>query len=286
MPFMFAGIWACPAVAPSNEESLLFNQLSGATRLYPIIGDPIRYVESPARLTRTFEERGQNAICVPLHVKSEDLDSVMAGLCASLNVDGVLVTMPHKFAAFAHCATSSPHAAMLGVVSVVRRNPDRSWHGDMLDGVAFVKAQQDHGAQLEGARALLVGAGGAGRAIALALLEAGVRELIVHDAVTSRASALLDLIDGLAKGHATVGPPDPTGCDLVFNATPMGMEEGDPLPVNPALLIASMFVGDVIAGHGVTPFISAAHAAGCRTANGDEMVEAALNLMADFLLGA
>jgi shikimate dehydrogenase len=264
----------------------MFHQLSGTTRLYPIIGDPIRYVESPARLTRTFEEREQNAICVPLHVTSEDLDSVIAGLSATLNVDGVLVTMPHKFAAFAHCATRSTHAATLGVVSVVRRNPDRSWHGDMLDGVAFVKAQKDNGAQLEGARALLVGAGGAGRAIALALLEAGVRELIIHDAVTSRASALLDLIGDLGTGRATAGPADPTGCDLVFNATPMGMEEGDPLPVNPALLIASMFVGDVIAGHGVTPFISAAQAVGCTTANGDQMVEAVQNLMADFLLGA
>jgi len=85
--------------------------------------------------------------------------------------DGILVTMPHKFAAFAHCATTSERAKMLRVVSVIRRNPDATWHGDMLDGVAFVKAQTDHGAQPEGARALLVGAGGAGSAIAISLLE-------------------------------------------------------------------------------------------------------------------
>jgi len=198
-------------------------------------------------------------------------------------VDGILVTMPHKFTAFAHCATSSERAKMLGVVSVIRRNPDGTWHGDMLDGVAFVKAQKDHGAQPKGARVLLVGAGGAGSAIAIALLEAGVRELIIHDADDSRVAILLKLLEDLGQGRVSAGPPDPTDCDLVCNATPMGMEDGDPLPVDAALLTSSMFVGDVIAGHGVTPFLEAARAAGCKTANGDHMVEAAQDLI-DFML--
>jgi shikimate dehydrogenase len=220
-----------------------------------------------------------------MHVREESLDVVMAGLFATLNVDGILVTMPHKFAAFAHCATSSERARMLGVVSVIRRNPDRTWHGDVLDGVAFVRAQKDHGAHIEGARALLVGAGGAGRAIAVALLDAGIRELIVHDSVASRATTLLDLISKVGDDRVKAGPPDPASCDLVFNATPLGMDESDSLPVNAALLNSSMFVGDVIAGHGVTPFLRAAQETGCKTADGDDMVEAVQGLMAEFLLG-
>ena len=90
------------------------DHLSGATRLFPIIGDPIKYVESPQRLTRTFAERGYNGICVPMQVPADDLDAVMAGLTASQNVDGILVTMPHKFTAFAHCATSSERAKCSG----------------------------------------------------------------------------------------------------------------------------------------------------------------------------
>jgi len=82
----------------------------------------------------------------------------------------------------------------------------------------------------------------------------------------------------------SAGPPDPTGCDLVCNATPMGMEDGDPLPVNATLLTSTMFVGDVIAGHGVTAFLGAAQAAGCKTANGGHMVKAAQDLMVDFML--
>ena len=262
----------------------MFDRLSGATRLFPIIGDPIKYVESPMRLTRTFAERDYNGICVPMQVPAGDLDAVMAGLTASQNVDGILVTMPHKFTTFAHCATSSERARMLGVVSVIRRNPDGTWHGDMLDGLAFVKAQKDHGARPEGARVLLVGAGGAGSAIAIALLEAGVGELVIHDPDQSRVATLLALLKDLSQGRVNAGPPDPTSCDLVCNATPLGMEDGDPLPVDPALLTASMFVGDVIAGHGVTPFLAAAEAAGCRTANGGHMVEAAQDVMADFML--
>ncbi len=91
----------------------------------------------------------------------------MAGVSASLNVDGILVTMPHKFAAFAYCATSSERAKLLKVVSVIRRNADRTWHGGMLGGLAFVKAQREHGAQIGGARALLVGAGGLPRSCAV-----------------------------------------------------------------------------------------------------------------------
>jgi shikimate dehydrogenase len=262
----------------------VLGQLSGATRLFPIIGDPIKYVESPMRLTRTFEERGYNGICVPMQVAADHLDAVMAGLKASRNVDGILVTMPHKFTAFAHCATSSERAKMLGVVSVIRRNLGGTWHGDMLDGLAFVKAQQDHGAEPEGARVLLVGAGGAGSAIAIALLETGVGELVIHDADDSRVATLIELLSGFDRGRVSAGPPDPTGCDLVCNATPMGMQEGDPLPVNAALLRSSMFVGDVIAGHGLTPFLAAAESIGCKTANGGHMVEAAQDVMADFML--
>jgi shikimate dehydrogenase len=263
----------------------MLENLSGETRLFPIIGDPIKYVESPARLTSSFRARGHAGVCVPMQVPAGDLDDVMRGLTVALNVDGILVTMPHKFTAFTHCASSSERAKLLGVVSVIRRSPDGTWHGDMLDGLAFVKAQKDQGAHPEGSRVLLVGAGGAGSAIAIALLEEGVRELVIHDVDETRTAKLVKLVSDLGGGRVTVGPPDPTGCDMVCNATPMGMDDGDPLPVDADLLTSSMFVGDVIAGHGVTPFLKAAQTAGCKTASGGQMVEAVQDLMVDFMLG-
>jgi shikimate dehydrogenase len=131
-----------------------------------------------------------------------------------------------------------------------------------------------------------VGAGAAGGAIAIALLEAGVRELVVHDADASRVADLLHLLAGHGAGRVSSGPPEPRGCNLVFNATPLGMQEGDPLPVDAEFLEASMFVGDEISGHGPTQFIQAAQRAGCQTANGADMVEAVQALMADFMIGA
>ena len=262
----------------------MLENLSGETRLFPIIGEPIIFVKSPQRLTSGFEARGHNGICIPMQVGEADLDPVMQGLTHTPNVDGLLVTMPHKFTAFSYCASSSERAKMLGVVSVMRRNPDGTWHGDMLDGLAFVKAQTDRGAKPQGARVLLIGAGGAGSAIAIALLEAGVRELIIHDTDDTRAAKLLELLSELGRGRVTVGSSDPAGCDMVCNATPMGMAAGDPLPVSGDLLTSSMFVGDVIAGHGVTPFLQAAQAAGCKTADGVQMVEAVQEMMLDFML--
>jgi shikimate dehydrogenase len=259
-------------------------QLSGATRLFPIIGDPIRYVKSPERLTSGFAARGYNGICIPMQVPDGALERVMLGLASVSNVDGVLVTMPHKFAAYRYCTSSSARSRLLETVSVIRRNPDGSWHGDMLDGLAFVQAQRAQGARPEGARVLLVGAGGAGSAIAITLLESGVRELIIHDTHPARVAAVIARVAGVGRGRVIAGPPNPMGCDMVCNATSMGMAEGDPLPVAAELLAPSMFVGDVIAGHGETPFVAAARAAGCTTAQGDQMVEAGQELMLDFFM--
>ena len=259
--------------------------LNGETRLFPIIGDPIIYVKSPERLSSGFAARGHNGICVPMQVPEGALDRVMQGLTRIPNIDGLLVTMPHKFTAYKYCATSSERSRLLEVVSVMRRNADNSWHGDMLDGLAFVQAQKNQGAEPHDARVLLVGAGGAGSAIAITLLEAGVRELIIHDTNAARVAELMELVAELGRGRVTAGPPNPTGCDMVCNATSMGMAEGDALPVAVNLLAPSMFVGDVIAGHGETPFLAAARAAGCKTANGDHMVEAAQEMMLDFMLG-
>jgi shikimate dehydrogenase len=263
----------------------MLERLSGETRLFPIIGDPIVYVKSPERLTSGFAARGHNGICVPMQVPKGDLESVMHGLSRIPNIDGLLVTMPHKFAAYAYCATSSERSRMLKGVSVMRRNAEGSWHGDMLDGLAFVKAQQDQGAQPEGARVLLLGAGGAGSAIAITLLAVRVRELIIHDTNAARLAELVELVADVGRGRVSAGPADPRGCDMVCNATPMGMAEGDPLPVAAELLAPSMFVGDVIAGHGETALVSVARAAGCKTANGDQMVEAAQEMLLDFMLG-
>lgn len=258
--------------------------LNGRTRLYPLLGDPVKYARSPDWLSEHMAKRGMNMISLPMEVPDGQLGIVMAGLAVTRNVDGLSLTMPHKSAGFDYCATVSETSRLLGVVSAIRRNADGSWHGHTTDGDAFVKAQMDNGAQIDGARVLVLGAGGAGSAIVISMLDAGAEAVMVHDADRSRALELVDLLQEKAGDRVGVGSNDPTGFDLVCNATPMGMEDGDPLPVDPALLRETMFVGDVIAGHGETALIKAAREAGCRTADGDAMVVAVLDVMCDFLV--
>lgn len=260
--------------------------LNGRTRLYPLLGDPIIYARSPDWLSKHMAKRGMNMISLPMQVPEGKLKLVMDGLAATGNVDGLSLTMPHKIAGVPYCATLSETSAMLGVVSAIRRNKDGSWHGHTTDGDAFVKAQIDNGARVEGARVLVLGAGGAGSAIVISMLDHGAKEVVVHDVDAARLQKLLDLLKDKAGDRVKAGSNDPTGFDIVSNATPMGMGEGDPLPLDPATLDASMFVGDVVAGHGETPLMNAARAAGCKTADGDAMVVAVLDVMCDFLLDA
>jgi len=259
--------------------------LSGATRLHLIVGDPIAQVKSPAGVTEALQRRGHDAICLPWHVAPADFDACLRATALAQNVDGIIVTVPHKFAATALCATLTERARFLGAVNTLRRNADGSWHGDMVDGLGFTEAMADAGCEPEGRRVLLVGAGGAGSAIAHAQLMAGALTLAIHDEDAARRCALIARLAGLGRGEVIAGSPDPTGFDIVINATPMGMRDGDPLPVQVERLSADQFVGDVITVPLVTPLIAAARAKGCRTSLGTEMFGRVRELMVAFLLG-
>lgn len=259
-------------------------QLSGATRVIAIVGDPIAQVKSPAGVTRALNELGRDCVVIPAHVSSGEFDAFMRGASAARNFDGLIATVPHKFAARAHCATTSEHAAFLGAVNIMRRNPDHRWHGDLLDGTGFVAGIERAGCRPRGLHALLIGAGGAGSAIALALLDAGVSMLAVHDDDGGRRDALRARLEARHPGRTRIGSRDPAGVDLIVNATPCGMRAGDPLPVDIAGLTPAMFVADVITVPEVTPLLQAARGAGCGTQTGVGMFAAVAQLMVDFLV--
>ena len=262
----------------------MLENLSGATRVYFIIGHPMAQVKSPNGVTRTFEARGRDAILVPVHVLPEDVGTFIDAVARTRNVDGLIVTVPHKFAAQRHCATLSERAQLLTSVNVLRRNADQSWHGDMVDGAAFVGGLRNAGCAPAGKRALLVGAGGAGSAIGLELLDAGVSRLAVHDGDVQRRDALIARLEQRHPGKATAGSADPTGHDVIANATPAGMRADDALPVDVTKLRPTMFVGDVVTVPEVTPLLAAARDLGCRTSTGVDMFKVVNGLMVDFFM--
>ena len=264
----------------------MLDNYSGATRVIFILGDPIAQVKAPLGLTREFERRTHDAIVVPLQLASADVDAGIAAITGAKNVDGLIATIPHKFALAARCATLSDRSKFLGVANVARRNADGSWHGDMLDGEGFCEPLARTGCTIEGNHALLVGAGGAGSAIALALLDRGVARLAVHDVDTKRRDALIAKLDSKFPGRVVAGSAAPGGAGIVVNASPLGMTPGDPLPVDISSLAATAFVGDVVTVPELTPFLRIARERGYRIQTGVSMFGGNLGLMADFFAGA
>jgi shikimate dehydrogenase len=262
----------------------MLDKLSGATRVHIIVGDPIAQVKSPFGMTQAFELNGKDAICMPAQVPTRDLKQWFEGISLARNVDGIIVTIPHKFDCHALCATHSPRADFLGAVNTIRRNADGTWHGDMFDGLGYVKAIESKGFDLQNKKALLVGAGGAGSAIAHAMVLAGVSELAIHDENTERRESLIHRLNTLKLGHVKAGTANPSGCHIAINATPMGMREGDTSPIDLDAITSNMFIGCVITAPAITPLIAAARAKGCNTSTGADMFVQVRELMVQFLL--
>ena len=253
--------------------------LSGATRIHLIVGDPVVQTKSPAGLTAEFAARGVDAVCIPMQVAAADIDAFFAVAKRVQNVDGIVVTVPHKLAATRHCDVLSQRSRALAAVNAMRRGPDGRWSGDMTDGVALVAALRAAGCEPKGRRALVVGAGGAGSAVVLALAEAGARAA-VHDIDTARRD---DLIRRLAAWKVAASA-DPAGCDLVVNATPLGMAAGDPLPVDVTRLAPGAVAADLVTMPAVTPFLAAAREREAQIVTGADMFAPQAGILADFLL--
>jgi shikimate dehydrogenase len=248
--------------------------LSGKTHLYAILAHPVTHVRAPEFFNPAFEAHGVDAFIVPLHVRPEDLADLVPRLQKIGNLHGLVVTIPHKEAMAGLCDELGPDGALVGAVNTVRFESDGRLVGDMFDGVGLVRGALAHDIFTKGKRVLLVGAGGAGRAIAFALASEGVRALTIANRTASRAAALAAEVAKATPGmEVTSGPPDPSGHDVIINATSLGLHETDPLPVDPDLLRPEMAIIEIIAATEVTPLRCAAIDIGCRTMGGRPMVD-------------
>jgi shikimate dehydrogenase len=221
---------------------------------------------------------------IPLQVKPADIDDFFNVAKRLPNLDGIIITVPHKPVAFRHCDETSERSRVLEVCNVMRRASDGRWSGDMTDGGGFVDALKRNTFDLKNKRALQVGAGGAGSAIALALSTEGASVTLV-DVDSKKRDALIARLARHGHTIAAADNADPTGFDLVVNATPAGMKPGDPLPVDASKLSTGQFVADVITIPAMTPLLDTAKAKGCRTQTGVEMFNAQVDFICEFLLG-
>lgn len=257
--------------------------VDGATRLYGIVGDPIEQVKSPEVFTARFRAAGVNALLVPLHVKPETFDDAMRGLKAVANLDGIIATVPYKARALPFVDRLLATGERVGAINAMRREGDGRWSGDMFDGKGLVAGLRANDVEPHGLNIMLLGAGGAGSAIADAVAEAGAKSLTIFDLDESRAR---HLVARVSRAHAacrtSFGVLTTEGKQVLINATPVGMAPGDGLPVSELRLPRDLFVVDIIAKPDVTPLQLAAREAGCRTMGGRSMVEGQAAEMARF----
>jgi shikimate dehydrogenase len=248
-------------------------RINGHTEVIAHIGFPTHAFKAPMIYNPYFEQQGVNALVVPMGCKVEDYPVFLRAIFKLSNIRGALITMPHKVSTLALLDEVLPAAAIAGACNAVRLGPQGQLQGDMFDGEGFVRGVLRKGFKLQGTRVLVVGAGGVGSAIAASLAAAGVAAISLFDVNAAAAEALA----GRLRAHypalqVATGSNDPAGHALVVNATPMGMNEGDALPIDVSRIAPATFVGEVVMRTEMTAFLSAARARGCPVQVGSDML--------------
>jgi shikimate dehydrogenase len=247
--------------------------ISGKTTMIAHLGYPTESFKAPMIYNPWFEKAGIDAVVMPMGVRSEDYVQFLHALFRLTNIRGALVTMPHKVTTVALLDEATPTVLIAGSCNAILRRPDGTLLGDMFDGAGFVRGVQRKGRQLSGARVLVVGSGGVGSAIAASFAATGIAGIGVFDANEGAAEALgARLRQHYPKLAVTTNSKDPADYDVVVNATPLGMKDGDPLPMDVARIASTTFVGEVVMKAEMTPFLQAAKQKGCQIQVGTDML--------------
>jgi shikimate dehydrogenase len=247
--------------------------ITGSTALIAHIGYPTDTFKSPLIYNPHFERTGIDAVVMPMGCHADNFPALLRALFKLTNLRGAIITMPLKVAVVALLDELSPAVRVSGSCNAVRLTADGRLQGDMFDGEGFVRGLRRKGMRLEGARAFVAGCGGVGTAIAASLAGAGVAALRLYDTRSESSQALqARLAQHYPSLRLSNGGSDPAGHDLVVNATPLGMNEGDPMPVEVARIDAGAFVGEVVMKQEMTAFLKAAQARGCRYQVGTDML--------------
>jgi len=242
--------------------------VGGATRVAGIIGDPVSHSRSPAIHNAAYVAMDLDWVFVAFPVPAGSAAAALSG-ARLLGIAGLNVTMPHKTDAAMACDVLSPTAAVLGAVNTVVAR-DGVLTGDSTDGEGLVRSLRDEGIDLGSSKILVLGAGGAGRAIAQSLGVYGARVTVAARRLDAAVAAAALAEDGEAVDLERVGPAI-AEADVVVNATPIGMR-GEAPPFDPDLLVGRRLVLDTVYHPAETPLLAAARARSVPAANGIGML--------------
>ncbi|MBV9794494.1 MAG: shikimate dehydrogenase [Actinobacteria bacterium] len=258
--------------------------ISGTTTLIAHLGYPTHTFKAPLICNPWFEKNGIDAVVVPMGVRTEDYPEFLRYLFRLTNIRGALITMPHKVTTTRLVDELTPAAQIAGAANAVLLRDDGTLLGGQFDGAGFVRGVERHGFTLAGKRALVVGNGGVGSAIAASLAAAGVSALGLYDPVAESSDSLAARIrEHYPQIGIETGSRDPEGCEIVVNATPLGMRDNDPLPMDVDRIAPGTFVGEVVTKQEMTPFLQAAAAKGCQLQVGTDMLLEQIPAYLEFL---
>ena len=267
----------------SNHDLGVPLPLNGRTRLYAILGDPIAQAGSPGLFNRAFKRLGLEAALVPMHIKHQDLNSIIQTFRAVKNFDGLVVTVPHKIALTSCLDEIGKMAQRIGAVNAIRKLPDGRLLGDNFDGAGFIEGLRRRKFSVTGKSVLIAGAGGAGRAVAHSILDEGPSKLAIFDTDTQRTAYLCAELSTYANGsEVTSSEPDAFGYDVIVNCTSVGMKPSDPLPFKIDRLNQGTLVVDIILEPALTPLLQKAHAHGCAIHQGFHMLDGQIDTICRF----
>jgi len=260
--------------------------IDGSTRIYAVFGDPVKQVQTPHLINPIFAAAGCNLVAVPFHVTPFTLTATWAAFRELSNIAGIGVTVPHKVAAARLCDSLTDAASQVGAVNSIQRHADGSMHGALFDGTGFIQGLASARSRLKGAEILLLGAGGAGRAIAHALATEAPARVMVMDRDPESVAFTVNLINRVAgAGIARKAGPDAGQAAVWINATPVGLKPGDKFPVDLAALTPDTLVADIASLSRETELLCRARELGCATSDGNDMLNAQITLIAGFAAG-
>ncbi|MEO9340295.1 shikimate dehydrogenase [Mesorhizobium sp. SB112] len=257
--------------------------ITGVTKIFAVVGDPVVQVRAPELMNQVFMSNRFDAVMFPVNVTAQDLGQTMHALKSWKNLHGILVTIPHKFAACEYADTLSEVATLAGCANAFRRESDGTWFAENFDGEGFVQGLATSGFELSGKHVMIVGAGGAGASIAAALSRQPVASITITDIDPGRSDSLAQRLAGSTCAVASAAPGNiPNGVQLAINATPLGLSASDPLPFDPKHLGRECLVADVIMKPAVTELLKTASAFGLAIHHGAPMLNAQIDLYTKF----
>lgn len=258
--------------------------ITGKTKVMFIIADPVDHVMGTAVLNEYFSSLGFDIAASPLRIAPRSIPAFIAAAKEMQNVIGFGVTIPHKIDIVRHLDEVTDRARKVGAVNFVRRAEDGRLTGDNLDGTGFIRGLGAADISVKNRRVLQVGAGGAGRAVAFAIAEAGASALLIANRTAQKARELADEVhQAYPECQTGYSDPVPAGFDVVVNTTSLGMHPDDPAPIDLDLLTSGMDVAEIIMRPEMTPLLERARNCGCRISKGKSMLEGQLDMVRDFL---